>query len=679
MPQFWHHGGSAGRVGSFRPAESAGQDEPVTADTQDVPSADAPVHPGDTHAVPIDAGPTDRDHPTAVVPAVLFDDPHLEARWRARFSAVRISLPSPARDAVDRTVYLSNESGRYELYTWDVATGEKVQATDRPDGTVIGSVSADGTGLWWFDDHAGDEFGRWKAQPFGTGPDQAGEALPGVPAGYPAGLAVGETVVLAGFSDDDGTRIHLRPGDDAGEISVVYRHDEDASVGALSADDGIWVLAHSEHGDSRYPALRALSVADGSVLGELDDTPGKGLHPIGFPDIRGDQRLLVGHERRGRDELLIWDIADGSVTEIDIDLPGDLDADFYPDGTALLVIHTHAGRTTLHRYDLASGALSAVPAAAGVVSGALIRPDGSIWYRWSSAVGAGRVRTLSPDGSDTALLEPPGGLAPDSEPVTDVRVEGPGGPVHALLARPAAVGPPVEGTTNRALPTVFLVHGGPASADEDDYDAERATYLEAGFAVVQVNYRGSTGYGSAWRDALTERVGHTELADIAAVHDHLVNTGVVDAARSFIVGASWGGFLTLLALGTQPDRWAAGVAGVPVADYVASYAQEMEPLRAYDRALFGGSPEDKPDAYADSSPLTWVDRVAAPVLVLAGENDPRCPWGQVQNYLDALASHRAEYRWYGYQAGHGSMVVDERLRQVAVSVAFVRDVLARLG
>ncbi len=598
----------------------------MTVEAQDV--ADAPTNPDQQAA----ADPT--DHPVRVIPDTLFDDPAAEARWRERFSAVRISLPDPSRDIPDHTVYVSNESGRYELYTWDVASGAKVRATDRPDGTTYGVVSADGAGLWWFDDTDGDEFGSWKAQPFGSGPGAAGEALPGVAAGYPAGLEVGTGVVLAGLSDDDGTRIHLRTGDDT---RVVYHHTEDAGVGALSTDETIWVLAHSEHGDSRYPALRALSVADGSVLGELDDTPGKGLHPVAFSPIRGDQRLLVGHERRGRDEVLIWDLASGAVTELPIDLPGDVEVDFYPDAAALLIVHTHAGRTSLHRFSLADGILTDLPAAPGVISGALARADGAVWYRWSSAAAAGRVRSLTADSTDRELLVPPGGTAPDSEPVTDLWVDGPGGSIHALVSRPAGYGPPVDGGTNRALPTVFFLHGGPASADDDSYNATRATWLDSGFAVVQVNYRGSTGYGSQWRDALTERVGHTELADVAAVHDHLVAAGIADEAASVVTGASWGGYLVLLALGTQPDRWMAGVAGVPVADYVEAYAQEMEPLRAYDRALFGGSPEEKLDAYVDSSPLTYVDRVAAPVLILAGENDPRCPIGQIDNYLDGAA------------------------------------------
>ncbi len=611
-------------------------------------------------------------HPAAEVPQTLFDDPALERRWRRRFSALRVSLPHWARDNPDHCLYVSNATGRYEVSCWDSDNDTHTVATDRPDGTMHATLSADGSTLWWFADTDGDEFGSWRAQPFGSAAstDAATPALPLVPPGYSAGLAAGRGVVLAGFSDDDGTRVHLRVA--GSEPRVVYRHAEDGGVGALSTDETLWVLAHSEHGDTRYPALRAFSVADCSIVGELSDAPGKGLNPIAFSPVAGDQRLLVGHERRGRDELLIWSLPDGVVTELGIDLPGDLDADFYPDGAAVLVVHTHAGRTTVYRHDLSSGTLTELPVATGVVSGAAARPDGSVWYRWSSAASPGQLRVLDAEGEDGILLTPAGEPAPGSEPVRDVWVDGPGGRIHALLAVPSTT---EWDRPDSGWPSVFSVHGGPAASDEDCFDASRAAWLDAGFVVVQVNYRGSTGYGSAWRDALSERVGHVELSDIAAVHDHLISDGVVDPAASIISGYSWGGYLALLAVGVQPDRWAAGIGGVPVGDYVAAYEDEMEQLRAYDRALFGGSPQDLPDAYRDSSPLTYVDRVKVPVLVLAGENDPRCPIRQVDNYLDALSERGARYAMYRYDAGHGSMVVQERLRQLACEIAFTRKVL----
>lgn len=621
-----------------------------------------------------DAGTT---HPAPTVPETLFDDPEREQRWRARYAAPRIGLPVPARSAPDRALYVSNESGTFELWCWDVASGRTFRATDRPDGTISGTLSANGMGTWWFDDEAGNEFGRWMAQPFGAAPGSAGEAIPGIAPGYPAGLEVGIDVVLAGFSDDDGSRVHLvRSGSSP---QTVYRHECDASVGALSTDETLWVLEHTEHGDSRYPALRALRLTDGEVVGELDDSPGKGLSALEFSPVAGDQRLLVGHERRGRDELLLWDPTTGEVDELDIDLPGDVSGSFTQDGAALVVLSAHHGRTTLHRYDLATRELTAVPFELASLDGVVTRPDGALWVRGSSAATPSSLLAVPPSGDGPSPLPiSPADRAPGSEPVHDIWVDGPGGRIHALLAvPPGSPEPALDGGSNLPQPAVFLIHGGPDAADDDSFDAERALWLDAGFAVVQVNYRGSSGYGAAWRDALTADVGHTELADIAAVQDHLLRLGVVAEDRSLIAGASWGGFLTLLALGTQPSRWFAGIAGVPVADYPTSYAQEMEALRAYDRALFGGSPDEVPDKYAKSSPLSWVSWVQAPVLVLAGRNDPRCPFGQIENYLEALSRLGKSYQLYSYDAGHSSMVVQERVRQKAVEVRFALDALAR--
>jgi dipeptidyl aminopeptidase/acylaminoacyl peptidase len=137
-----------------------------------------------------------------------------------------------------------------------------------------------------------------------------------------------------------------------------------------------------------------------------------------------------------------------------------------------------------------------------------------------------------------------------------------------------------------------------------------------------------------------------------------------------LAGASWGGYLTLLGLGTYPDRWALGLATVPVADYVAAYEDEMEGLKAFDRSLFGGSPDEVPEKYRDASPLTYVDAVRAPVLILAGENDPRCPIRQIENYVRVLEQRGVAHEVYRYDAGHGSLVDDEVVRQVRAELDF---------
>ncbi|RSN21652.1 S9 family peptidase [Amycolatopsis sp. WAC 04169] len=599
------------------------------------------------------------EYPSAAVPDRLFDDAEAESRWRARFHAPRISVPEWAIDAPDANVYVSNASGVWEVYSWDRSTGEHRRVTDRPNGTMHATPSPDGRWIWWFNDTDGDEFGSWVREPFAPGA-AAERAVPDVHDGYPAGLEIGTRVVAVGVSTDDGSELFAHID---GETTSFYRHEDDAGIASLSRDESLLAISHSEHGDSRHPALRVLSTDGFTTIADKWDGEGKGLGALEYSPVAGDQRLLVLHERRGREELLIWDTAADTEQEIELDLPGEVVAGWYPDATALLVVHFHQGRSSLHRYDLSSGELSSLDTPPGRIGGAGVRPDGTVEYSWSSAAQPTAVRARTASGEDSVLLEPPGERAPESAPVTDAFVDGIGGQIHALVSRPADA---PEGP----LPTVFSLHGGPHSADEDRFSAYRAVWLDAGFAVVEVNYRGSTGYGSAWRDAIEGRPGLTELEDVAAVHDWAVQSGLADPEKCVVNGASWGGYLSLLALGTQPARWAAGIAGVPVADYVAAYEDEMEQLRSFDRALFGGSPETVPAVYRECSPITYVEAVTAPVLVLAGDNDPRCPIRQVENYLDRLAKREIPFEFYRFDAGHGSLVIAETIKQTAIEVFF---------
>ncbi|MFC9342713.1 prolyl oligopeptidase family serine peptidase [Streptomyces sp. NPDC057020] len=580
--------------------------------------------------------------------------------WQRRFRAPRVSLPEWAEEAPDRSLFVSNATGTYELYAWDRASGEQRQVTDRPNGTTDGTLSPDGAWIWWFADTDGDEFGVWMRQPFAGGADEP--AVPGLDPSYPAGLAIGRdgTVLVGRSTDEDGSTVHLvRPG--AAAPVEIYRHRESAGVGDLSYDGSLIAVEHTEHGDAMHSALRVLRSSDASVLAELDDTKGGteelGLAVLGFAPVAGDGRLLVGHQRRGRWEPMIWDVAAGTETDLRLDLPGDVSAEWYPDGSGLLIVHSFEARSELWRYEIATGALVRVETPAGSVSSATARPDGSVEYLWSSAAEPPVVRSTA----GGVVLDPPGPKAPPSVPVEDVWVEGPGGRVHALVQRPAGEGP---------FPTVFEVHGGPTWHDSDAFASGPAAWVDHGYAVVRVNYRGSTGYGREWTDALKHRVGLIELEDIDAVRAWAVASGLADPSRLVLSGGSWGGYLTLLGLGTQPESWAVGLAAVPVADYVAAYEDEMEALKALDRTLLGGSPDEVPERYAASSPLTYVDAVKAPVHISAGVNDPRCPIRQIDNYIARLEAGGAVHEVYRYDAGHGSLVVEERIKQVGLDLAF---------
>lgn len=140
-----------------------------------------------------------------------------------------------------------------------------------------------------------------------------------------------------------------------------------------------------------------------------------------------------------------------------------------------------------------------------------------------------------------------------------------------------------------------------------------------------MNYRGSTGYGRDWTDALKHRVGLIELEDIAAVREWAVTSGLADPDRLILTGGSWGGYLTLLGLGTQPEAWAMGIAAVPVADYVAAYDDEMEALKAMDRTLLGGTPEEVPDRFKASSPSPTSTRSRPPSTSRPESTTPAAP------------------------------------------------------
>lgn len=572
-----------------------------------------------------------------------------EAKWRRRFRAPRVILPEWADDAPDRLVYGSNEPGRWEVFAWDRATGKRRQVTDRREGTMTGVISADGESIWWFDDTDGDELGRWVVESFDGGSTSV--AAEELGRAYDAGLGIGKTVTVMGRSVEGGSSVYVLRG--GAEPRQIYHHKEESWVGGLSADEQLVVINHTEHGDARHPDLRAVTL-DGQTVGELSDGPGLGLHARGFPLVPTDDRVLVLHERKDARRPLIWWPRTGETREIALDLPGEVEASWYPDGSALLINHEHAGRSTLHRYDLAADELEQMPAPAGVVAAAAARPDGDAWYLWSDSATPPQVR--STDGS--VALDVEGDKAPAGVRYRDLWV----GDVHALIAEP-------EGP--RPHPTLFMIHGGPEAHDRDTFSPPVQAWVDHGIAVVLVNYRGSSGYGRAWRDSLTGNPGLTELGDIKAVWERVVSDGLADRDRVVLSGASWGGYLTLLGLGMQPDLWALGVAGVPVADYVAAYEDEMEPLKAYDRALFGATPEEDPELYRARSPITYVEQVRVPLMILAGENDPRCPIRQINNYIGRLKELGKAHEVLTYEAGHSSMRTDERIRQMEAQLDFV--------
>jgi dipeptidyl aminopeptidase/acylaminoacyl peptidase len=579
--------------------------------------------------------------------------------WEQRFRAASLGFPRWARHAPDRMVMSSNESGAWQVYAWDRSTGLRRQVTDHPIGVMGGAPTPDGSGVVWFHDVTGDEVGHWRVAPFEEG--EGGPLAPGVADAWTTGVCLGDGLVVVGTATDDGFSVFVVEGD--GPARLVHHHPELVEVADLSRDSGLLAIQHAEHGDTIHLGVRVLDARTGVPAGAASDQwdgPGLGLTVAGWSPVAGDQRLAMSHEREGLQRPAVWDLTTGARRDYTVDLPGDVEVEgWWPDASALLLVHEHEGRSQLHRLSLATSGVEEIPHPPGTISGASVRPDGEVWYRLDSGAEPPTVRTVAGD----EVCAPPGERAPASRPYRSWSFTNPAGQrIHGFVAAPPGPGP---------HPVVMLVHGGPSWAYSDTFLPDVAAYVDHGLAVAMVNYRGSTGYGSAFRDALIGNPGFPEVEDVVAGLDALVAEGLVDPARAVVAGGSWGGYVTLLALGLHPQRWAAAVAAVPVADYVSAFADEAPTLQAFDRSLFGGGPAEVGELYVERSPLTYVDRVRAPVLVIAGDNDSRCPIRQVLNFVDALRARGGDVELYTFDAGHGSMVVDERVAQMRAELHFV--------
>jgi dipeptidyl aminopeptidase/acylaminoacyl peptidase len=201
---------------------------------------------------------------------------------------------------------------------------------------------------------------------------------------------------------------------------------------------------------------------------------------------------------------------------------------------------------------------------------------------------------------------------------------------------------PLDYQEGRRYPLVVQTHGGPQSSDKFGFGGGQnyvPVLAAKGYAVLQPNYRGSTGYGD---DFLRDMVGHyfkNAHLDVLAGVDYLVKTGIADPDHLVAMGWSAGGHMTDKLI-TATDRFKAAAAGAGAADWISMYAQSD--VRTYRTPWFGGTPwqKDAPiAAYWDNSPLKYVWKVKTPTIFLVGQNDVRVPEPQSVEMYRALKSN----------------------------------------
>jgi dipeptidyl aminopeptidase/acylaminoacyl peptidase len=584
-----------------------------------------------------------------------------EPRWARRFTAPQIGFPRWWVGSSELLAVCSSESGSWQAWSHDLVTGRRQRVTDEPVGVEEVHVAPDGRLVWWHD-ASGDELGRWLAAEAGGRTPTS--LVPDVPDGWSMGIAAVADVVALGLATTEDYRIYIAAG--GRPAREVWRSDAILGVGCewpegsggLSADASLLCVRHGEHGDILNPALRVLDVRTGEPVGDLRD-PGRRLEAAAWSPVPGDQRLALLHERGEAERPAIWDLATGERRDLEIDLPGGVfPIGWWPDGSALLARHEHEGIDRLVRIDPATGGADLVADPGGEIEDAAVRPDGIVWLQASDSVHPPRV--LTADGHD--VLSPPGEPPPAGRPYRTLWFTNPAGQrIQAFVVTPEGDGP---------FPTVMSVHGGPEWHERDRFDAETQAFVDEGFAVALVNYRGSTGYGIDFRRALHGNIGFPESEDVVACLEWLVAERVADPGRVFFSGWSWGGYLACLNAGLNPDRWRAVFAGIPTGDYVAAHRASAPPIQAWDTAVMGGSPDELPELYRERDPMTYVARVAAPVLVIAGENDSRCPMEGVTPWVDALRARGIEVELHTYPAGHHENRTDGQVLHMGTILSF---------
>jgi dipeptidyl aminopeptidase/acylaminoacyl peptidase len=243
---------------------------------------------------------------------------------------------------------------------------------------------------------------------------------------------------------------------------------------------------------------------------------------------------------------------------------------------------------------------------------------------------------------------------------------------HALLYRPR--NPTCDGPPGERPPLIVVIHGGPTSAARIKLDVGYQYWTTRGFAVVDVNHRGSTGYGRAYRDLLREQWGVVDVADCAAVARSLVERGDVDGDRLCIRGGSAGGFTTLAALAFE-DVFSAGASRYGVAD-LAALARDTHKFESrYLDGLVGPWPEAIA-VYEARSPIFHVDCIDRPLAVFQGLDDDVVPPNQSQMIVDALRARAIPVVYVTFEGeGHGFRRAETIRAALDTELAFYRSVL----
>jgi dipeptidyl aminopeptidase/acylaminoacyl peptidase len=594
---------------------------------------------------------------------------HVVELLETRFGAFTVNSFDIARHRADRAIVAAGGLEPHQLHAWDRRTGELRALTSAPGGVLQGAISGDGRWVYYLADDTASEAGILVRVPF-----EGGVPLPVDPALAPGnilGWAAGRTTFAFTQLVDDRFEHRVAAGGEPGSRLVATSRTT-AWVSNLADDEHTLVVVEYRPDGTRDTVL--LDKGSGHEVGRAT-APGVSTLAYTPSPLPGDSRFLAETDASGTARPFLWDGSTGSRTAIPSDdLEGEVrPLDWSPDGRLVLLLQIDQAELRLFVHDLSTGERRPLATPPGAVTGlpetfaTLFASNDEVLTLWQDGWHPRAILAIPVDGGAASVVLGEANPAP-GHPWRSVRFAASDGtPIQGWLAVP-------EG--GRPGPAVIDIHGGPGVAQFDEFVPHLQAFVDEGFAVLSLNYRSSGTFGRAFRDATLGHPGDLEVDDIAAARDHLVSEGLADQARVIVEGWSWGGYLTLLSLGRRPDRWAGGICGVGIGDMAAQHDEAAEFISQMVATQHGGTPAEVPDRYRASSPITYAPAVAAPLLVIHGRDDIRCPAGQMQRYLDRMAELGKDVAVEWFEAGHQGGIASPALflEQTRTMLAFAERV-----
>jgi dipeptidyl aminopeptidase/acylaminoacyl peptidase len=401
-------------------------------------------------------------------------------------------------------------------------------------------------------------------------------------------------------------------------------------------------------------------------------TPHEGESTYSASDVSPDGKtvLITSNAGNGYDNVGLLDIASKKIRWVTQDKWETSAESFSPDGKLLTYTANVDGNVEIYLYDIAAGKARDLGLPKGVnhVAGnpSPFTLDGSrmlFSHTGPTAPGDLWVYTFSdklshPNISRQLTSSLVGGVRSE-DMVEPYLVHYPSKDGKWTIS--AFVYVPYNLPRNPEHPAIVYVHGGPAAQTTNTFNRFVQYMANQGYIVIAPNYRGSTGYGKEFQQANLFDMGGGDLQDVLAAADWIKQTGYVDPKKLILMGGSYGGYLTMMGVTKAPDVWAAGVPIVPFVNWFTEIQHEDPILQQSDLATMGDLVKNKA-LYEDRSPINFVDQIKAPLYLLAGGNDPRCPKEEAQQVVEAIKKRGgvAEYKVYENE-GHGFSKVDNQI------------------